>query len=117
MNLKPSGKTMRNGSCASIEQYKIFDMTTDGTSMTGTVIIEAEITPTIGMIVITPTIIAKEGMTNEESMRLRIDATLTNRDIRTTSAITEDEISKETSVCNWPKITDRSWTETHPMPN
>ena len=98
MNLKPSGKTMRNGSCASIEQYKIFDMTTDGTSMTGTVIIEAEITPTIGMIVITPTIIAKEGMTNEESMQIWIGATQTGRGIETTDAIIGEKLSEEKSV-------------------
>ena len=78
--------------------------------MTGTVTIEPENTTMIGMIVITPpTIIG--GMTNGESMQIRIGATQTGKDIRTIGAIIGEEISEEKSVGNRPKIINESRIE------
>ena len=52
-----------------------------GMSMTGTVMIEAVNITVIDMIVITPPAIIGGGMTNEETMQIRIGA---DRDIGTT---------------------------------
>ena len=68
-----------------------------GMSMTGTVMIEAVNITVIDMIVITPPAIIGGGMTNEETMQIRIGV---GRDIRTTDATIKNGMLEERSVGN-----------------
>ena len=75
-------------------------MTVDGMSIIGTVTIEARIITTINMIVITPLATIIGGMTNGESMQIRIGATQTGKDIRTIDATIKNGMLEERSIRN-----------------
>ena len=107
----PTDKTKKNGSGETIiiDRSKTSDTKIDGTSMTGTVIIEAGTITVIDMIVITPLAIIGGGMTNEETMQIRIGA---KRDIGTTNATIKNGMLEERSVGNRQRIINGSRIET-----
>ena len=102
-------KKNSSGQTIVIDRSKTSNTKIDGTSMTGIVIIEAGTITVIDMIVITPPAIIGGGMTNEETMQIRIGV---GRDIRTTDATIKNGMLEERSVGNRQRIINGSRIET-----